>query len=138
MIRSTNFKKYNLIERDELDLLRAKQIRDYSPVLSQLVTIKNEIDRVLSTPKLSPDDRLKVLNLLHSRFDHIYKVLKYDGLAPLPPPAAGAIQIAAAALHGAAGVPAAGVPAAVVPAAGVPAAGVPAAPLVAGVGGIPA
>ena len=85
-------------------------------MLSQLVTIKNEIDRVLSTPKLSPDDRVKVLNLLHSRFDHIYKVLKYDGLAPLPPPAAGGLQIAAPALHSAAGVPAAGVPAAGVPA----------------------
>ena len=89
-------------------------------MLSQLVTIKNEIDRVLSTPKLSPDDRVKVLNLLHSRFDHIYKVLKYDGLAPLPPPAAGGLQIAAPALHAAAGVPAAGVPAAGVPAPGVP------------------
>ena len=114
---STNFKKFNLIERDELDRLRAKQILDYSPVLSQLVTIKNEIDRVLTAPKLSPDDRVKVLNLLHSRFDHIYKVLKYDGLAPLPPRAAGVLTIAAPAM---------------------PAAGVPAAPLVAGVGGIPA
>ena len=71
MKRSTNFKKFSLIERDELDRLRAKQIRDYSPVLSQLVTIKNEIDRVLAAPKLSTDDRIKVLNLLHSRFDHI-------------------------------------------------------------------
>ena len=118
MKRSTNFKKFNLIECDELDRLRAKQIRDYSPVLSQLVTIKNEIDRVLTAPKLSADDRVKVLNLLHSRFDHIYKVLKYDGLAPLPPPAAGVLLIAAPIM------PAAWVPAA----AGVPA----------GVGGIPA
>ena len=118
MKRSTNFKKFNLIERDELDRLRAKQIRDYSPVLSQLVTIKNEIDRVFGAPKLSPDDRVKILNLLHSRFDHIYKVLKYDGLAPLPPPAAGVLPIAAPAIPAAAAAPAG--------------------PLPAGVGGIPA
>ena len=126
MKRSTNFKKFNLIERDELDRLRAKQIRDYSPVLSQLVTIKNEIDRVFAAPKLSPDDRVKILNLLHSRFDHIYKVLKYDGLAPLPPPAAGVLPPAMPP----AGVPAAGVPPGM-PAAGappaMPAAGMPAA-----------
>ena len=45
MKRAANFKKFSLIERDELDRLRAKQIRDYSPVLSQLVTINKEIDR---------------------------------------------------------------------------------------------
>ena len=133
MKRSTNFKKFNLIERDELDRLRTKQIRDYSPVLSQLVTIKNEIDRVLGAPKLSPDDRVKILNLLHSRFDHIYKVLKCDGLATLPRPAAGILPNAAP-LMPAAVVPAAGMPAAAVLAA----AGVPAGPLPAGVGGIPA
>ena len=116
MKRSTNFKKFSLIERDELDRLRSKQIGDYSPVLSQLVTIKKEIDRVLAAPKLSTDDRIKVLNLLHSRFDHIYKVLKYDGMAPVPLPAVGGIPIAAQRM------PAAGVPAAGVPLAGLPAA----------------
>ena len=54
MKRSTNFKKLNLIERDELDRLRAKQIRDYSPVLTQLVTIKNEIDRVFGRLNFRP------------------------------------------------------------------------------------
>ena len=86
-------------------------------MLSQLVTIQNEIDRVLGAPKLSPDDRVKIVNLLHSRFEHIYKVLKYDGLAPLPPPAAGVLPIAAQAIPAAAGVPAGvgGMPAAFIP-----------------------
>ena len=117
MKRSTNFKKFNLIERDEFDRLPARQIRDNSPVLSQLMTIKNEIDRVLGAPKLSPDDRIKILNLLHSRFDHIYKVLKYDGLAPLPPPAAGVLPIAAPVMPAAAGLPegVGGIPAGYIP-----------------------
>jgi len=72
-----------LIEREELDRLRAKQIRDYSPVLAELVAIKTEMERVLRGGNLAPDDRVKVLNLLHSRFDSIYRQLKYNGTAPL-------------------------------------------------------
>ena len=47
MKRARNFKRLTLIERDELDRLRAKQIRDYSPVLTELVAINREIERVL-------------------------------------------------------------------------------------------
>ena len=71
MKRASNFIKFSLIERDELDRLQAKQIRDYSPVLSQLVTIKNEIERLLSASKLGSDERVKVVTLLRSRFDNI-------------------------------------------------------------------
>ena len=90
MKRAPNFKRFSLIERDELDRLQAKQIRDYSPVLSQLVTIKNEIERVLRAPKLGSDERVKVVHLLRTRFDNIYKTLKYNGMAVLPPVPAGA------------------------------------------------
>ena len=83
MKRTSNFKRMTLIERDELDRLRAKQIRDYSPVLTELVAINREIERVLLGGKLAPDDRVKVLALLHSRFDNIYRQLKYNGIAPV-------------------------------------------------------
>ena len=83
MKRASNVKRLTLIERDELDRLRAKQIRDYSPVLTELVAINREIERVLLGGKLAPDDRVKVLALLHSRFDNIYRQLKYNGIAPV-------------------------------------------------------
>ncbi|KAF0138345.1 MAG: hypothetical protein FD122_3809, partial [Stygiobacter sp.] len=69
MKRAANYKKMALIERGELDRLRQRQINEYNPILSQLSSIQQEIERVLRSNQLSIEERLGVLNLLHSRFD---------------------------------------------------------------------
>ena len=73
-----------LVERAELDRLRQRQIKEYNPILSQLAGIQEEIERVLRTSQLSIEDRVGVLNLLHSRFDNLYKTLKFNGGAAIP------------------------------------------------------
>ena len=79
MKRAANYKKLALVERAELDRLRQKQLKEYNPILSQLASIQAEIERVLRTNQLAIEDRLGVLTLLHSRFDNLYKTLKYNG-----------------------------------------------------------
>ena len=84
MKRAANYKKMALIERGELDRLRQRQIKEYNPILSQLSSIQQEIERVLRSNQLSIEERLGVLNLLHSRFDNLYKTLKYNGGLSIP------------------------------------------------------
>ena len=84
MKRAANYKKLALVERGELERLRQKQLKDYNPILSQLAAIQQEIERVLGTNQLSVHDRLGVLTLLHSRFDNLYKTLKYNGVLAIP------------------------------------------------------
>ena len=88
MKRASNYKKMALVERAELERLRQRQIKEYNPVLSQLASIQGEIERVLRTNQLSIDDRLGVLNLLHSRFDNLYKTIKFNGGLTIPEGAA--------------------------------------------------
>ena len=73
-----------LIERAELDRLRQRQIKEYNPILSQLAGIQEEIERVLRTSQLSIEDRVGILNLLHSRFDNLYKTLRFNGGPAIP------------------------------------------------------
>ena len=77
-----------LVERAELERLRQKQIKEYNPVLSQLASIQGEIERVLRTSKLPIDERLGLLTLLHSRFDNLYKTIKFNGGLSIPASAA--------------------------------------------------
>ncbi len=79
MKKSAAFKKLTLVEREELTRLREKQIRDYNPLLRELVTIQTEMSHALNAKDQSVFDRVNLINVLNNRFRTVYKTLKYDG-----------------------------------------------------------
>ena len=79
MKKSAAFKKLTLVEREELNRLREKQIRDYNPLLRELVTLQSEMSQALNAKDQSVFDRVNLINLLNTRFRTVYKTLKYEG-----------------------------------------------------------
>ena len=78
----TTFKKMVLLSQDELERMKAKQIKEYDPSLQALARIQDQLDTVLndsSIAKLPPDERLKLFQKLQHRFTQI----KNEGDTPL-------------------------------------------------------
>ena len=72
------FKKMMLLSQEEVERIKAKQIKEYDPSLNLLARIKDQLDTVLSDPnlaKIPPDQRLKMLQQLQHRFDQV----KHEG-----------------------------------------------------------
>ena len=65
------FLKQVLVEQGELDRLRERQIRDYSPEIRSMVKIQDEIQQILLRTDLSPQQKLDLLSVPQSRFDHL-------------------------------------------------------------------
>ena len=80
------FKTLTLIEEAELDRLRQKQIKDYNPSLNSMVKIQSTIDKVFDDPELSDEEKQKVLNTLHERFNFLFNKFKLKGQAALSAP----------------------------------------------------
>ena len=78
----STFKKMMLIGQDELERMKAKQIKEYDPSLHALARIQDQLDTVLNDPtiaQLPPDERLKLFQKLQHRFNDI----KHEGDTPL-------------------------------------------------------
>ena len=78
----SSFKKMTLMSQEELERIKAKQIKEYDPSITALARVQNQVDTVLNDPTLAqlpPDERLKLLQKLQHRFDQI----KHEGDTPL-------------------------------------------------------
>ena len=65
------FLKQVLVEQGELDRLRERQIRDYSPEIRSMVKIQDDIHQILLRTDLSPQQKLDMLSVPQARFDHL-------------------------------------------------------------------
>ena len=65
------FLKQVLVEQGELDRLRERQIRDYSPEIRSMVKIQDDIHQILLRTDLSAQQKLDMLSVPQARFDHL-------------------------------------------------------------------
>ena len=78
----STFKKMLLLSQEEVERIKAKQIKEYDPALHALARLQDQLDTVLNDPLMSqlhPDERLKLFQRLQHRFNEI----KHDGDAPI-------------------------------------------------------
>ena len=78
----SSFKKMLLMSQEELERIKAKQIKEYDPSITALARVQNQVDSVLTDPtiaQLPADQRLKLLQKLQHRFEQI----KHEGDTPL-------------------------------------------------------
>ena len=77
----STFKKMMLLSQDEIERMKAKQIKEYDPSLHALARIQDQLDTVLNDPilaKIPPDERAKLLQRLQFRFAEV----KHEGELP--------------------------------------------------------
>ena len=70
------------MSQEELERIKAKQIKEYDPSITALARVQNQVDSVLTDPtiaQLPADQRLKLLQKLQHRFEQI----KHEGDTPL-------------------------------------------------------
>ena len=76
-----------LVEKDELERIRQRQIKEYNPLLSHLVKTQDEIEKLFDDPKLTDEAKCKILAHLQVRFAD--QLIKYnrsnDTVAPIRP-----------------------------------------------------
>ena len=68
---SPRYLKQVLIEQAELDRLRERQIRDYSPEIRSMAKIQDDMQNILLRKDLSADEKLRMLSLPQMRFDKL-------------------------------------------------------------------
>ena len=71
-----------LIGQDELERMKAKQIKEYDPSLHALARVQDQLDTVLNDPtiaQLPADERLK----LFQKFQHRFNDIKHEGDTPI-------------------------------------------------------
>ena len=77
------WKKYKLLSEDEYERMKIKELRVYNPQLKSQVRSQIEIDKVLVDPKMTPDEKIRMIQTIRQR------VLKPDDTpTPIPPVAA--------------------------------------------------
>lgn len=78
----STFKKMMLLSQEEMERIKARQIKEYDPSLTALARIQDQLDTVLNDPVLAkapPDERLKLFQKLQHRFGQI----KHEGDTPI-------------------------------------------------------
>lgn len=81
------FSKMLLVSEEEMDRMKARQLREYNPSLKAMVKVQDQIESVLNDPsftELHPNERLQILQNLQHRF-HQLKNEPYVTHTPPPP-----------------------------------------------------
>lgn len=63
------FKRYRLVDEDESNRIKEKQIRDYDPDLNAETRKRSRIDDVIDDPKLNPELKLRLIQHLSHSID---------------------------------------------------------------------
>ena len=67
----STFRKFILINRNELDRVRERKIKEYNPNVQALARVEQSIEEVLANPVTSNDVKLKALSELNNKFEHL-------------------------------------------------------------------
>ena len=60
-----------LLSQEEMERMRQKQIKEYDPNLRAMARLQDEKDTVMTDKQMSPDEALKMLQKLQSRYEAI-------------------------------------------------------------------
>ena len=73
MANCKSYVKKVLVDEAELDRLQQRQLREYSPELASLARLKSNMDSILRSSNLSPQEKLTRLAAVQGRFEKIRK-----------------------------------------------------------------
>ena len=73
MANSKSYVKKVLVDEAELDRLQQRQLREYSPELASFSRLKSNMDSILRSSNLSPQEKLTRLAAVQGRFEKIRK-----------------------------------------------------------------
>lgn len=84
------YRTMTLIEEGELERLRQRQLKEYNPGLKSLVSIQDQIEKILNDPEFDDESKHKVLCHLQEKFGYLYKKFQNSAanipvLEPLDP-----------------------------------------------------
>ena len=68
---STAFQKMFLMSEEEMERMKTKQLKDYDPDLRSMTRLQDQANALLSKDNMKPDELLKLINMLQSRFNQI-------------------------------------------------------------------
>lgn len=74
MSSSSTFRKMLLVSEEELDRIKARQLKEHDPSLKAMVRIQDQIENILNDPsfsRLHPDERLQIYDKLYHRFSQL-------------------------------------------------------------------
>ncbi|KAF0143334.1 MAG: hypothetical protein FD143_3436 [Ignavibacteria bacterium] len=83
---SGKFKTMALVEEAELERLRQRQIKEYSPALKSLTQIQEQIEKLFDEPTLTDEAKSRILSNLQERFGFLLTKYK-TSIAPVLDPA---------------------------------------------------
>ena len=70
---TTNFSKKVLVEQDELDRHKQREIREHSPNLQAMARLLNNMRDIMANNKLFAEERLNLFSVTQIRFDKFKK-----------------------------------------------------------------
>jgi hypothetical protein len=68
---STAFQKMFLMSEEEMERMKSKQLKEYDPDLRSMTRLQDQATAILSKDDMNPDELLKLINMLQSRFNQI-------------------------------------------------------------------
>ena len=68
---SAAFQKMFLMSEEEMERRKAKLLKDYDPDLRSMTRLQDQANTLLSKDDMNPDELLKLINMLQSRFTQI-------------------------------------------------------------------
>ena len=92
------FKKLRLMDNEEYERLRQKQVSSYNPELRSIAHIQDEMRDVLSSSTMNPDEKMRIFQSLFVKSKEIQDNGKFTDMAPveknlLPKPVAQLVKV---------------------------------------------